>query len=109
LLFNLVQAGDVLTAKEMADAFAKVQGTPCKHSQSRLFAFLSRLFFRDLFQVIRFYRQSTETTDIPALKKEFPGLLSSFESFLEETSWSDPNLSFDDLKIVVPSQESSEP
>jgi hypothetical protein len=91
-------AGDVLTPEAMADAFARAQGSPCEHSQSRVFALLARLFFRDLYEVIRFYRRSTETTDIDALKREFPGLLTSFDDFLEETHWSDPDLTFEDLQ-----------
>lgn len=92
------QAGDVLQANEIANAFARAQGSPCKHSESRLFAFMARFFIRDLYEVIRFYRQSTETTDITVLEKEFPGQLTSFAEFLEETDWSNPNLSFENLQ-----------
>jgi uncharacterized protein YbjT (DUF2867 family) len=91
-------AGDVLTPRDMADAFARAQGSPCKHSPSRVFALLARLFFRDLYEVIRFYRRSTETTDIDALQREFPGLLTSFEAFLAETRWSNPDRTFEDLQ-----------
>ena len=89
-----------VTPHEMADAFSKAQGTICKHDESRIFAFVARLLLRDLFEVIRFYRTSTETTDIKGLEEEFPGLLTSFAAFLEETNWSNPELAYDDLKIV---------
>jgi hypothetical protein len=91
----------------MADAFARAQGSPCKHSESRLFSFLARLFIRDLYEVIRFYRQSTETTDVIGLEKEFPGQLTSFAEFLKETNWSNPNLSFKDLQNMSASSGSA--
>jgi hypothetical protein len=47
--------------------------------------------------VIQFYRTSTETTDIEALEAEFPGLLTPFASFLEETGWANVTATYDDL------------
>ena len=91
----------------MADAFARAQGSPCKHNQNRIFALFVRFFVRDLYEVIRFYRQSTETTDLQALKQEFPGLLTSFADFLEETTWSNPDLSFEDLQKMPESIQAS--
>jgi uncharacterized protein YbjT (DUF2867 family) len=93
-------ASAILTPHEMADAFSKAQGTICTHDESRIFALIARFFLKDLFEVIRFYRTSTETTDIEGLEEEFPGLLTSFGAFLEETNWSNPELAYDDLKIV---------
>ena len=84
------------SAAEMAAAFAKAQDSPCVHKQSRVLALLARLFFRDLYQIMRFYRKSTETTDIPSLTKEF-GPLTDFETFLNETNWGDRNLTYEDL------------
>ena len=89
-------AGDAKSAAEMAAAFAKAQDSPCVHKQSRVLALLARLFFRDLYQIMRFYRKSTETTDIPSLTKEF-GPLTDFETFLNETNWGDRNLTYEDL------------
>ena len=89
-------AGDAKSAAEMASAFAKAQDSPCVHKQSRVLALLARLFFRDLYQIMRFYRKSTETTDIPSLTKEF-GPLTDFETFLNETNWGDRNLTYEDL------------
>jgi uncharacterized protein YbjT (DUF2867 family) len=90
-------ASDVLTPRGMADAFARAQGSACVHDRSRLFGLLARLFFRDLHEVIRFYRTSTETTDVEALGGRYPGLLTSFEAFLEETRWGDADLTYKDL------------
>ena len=87
-------AGDVLTAEEIAAVFAKAQDSPCRHSSGRASAWFCRLFFRDLYQIIRFYRRTTETTDIPKLQQEFPGLLTDFKSFLDETDWGNPDLSY---------------
>ena len=61
---------------------------------------LARLLLPDLFEVIEFYRTSTETTDVPALQAEFPGLLTSFAAFLDETGWVDPELTYDDLRAA---------
>uniref|UniRef100_A0A7S2MZZ5 NmrA-like domain-containing protein n=1 Tax=Helicotheca tamesis TaxID=374047 RepID=A0A7S2MZZ5_9STRA len=88
-------AGDVLSAKQIASAFAEAQQSPCKHSEAKVFGFLAQLFFRDLYEVIRFYRRSTETTDIKALTTKFPGHLTGFVSFLEETDWGNTDLAFD--------------
>ena len=57
----------------------------------------ARLFFRDLYEVIQFYRTSTERTDIEALRAEFPGWLTPFGQFLEETRWGDAEATYEDL------------
>ena len=90
----------------MAQAFARAQGSPCVHSQNRLFCFLARLFFRDLYQNIRFYRRSTETTDVDAVQREF-GTLTSFADFLNETDWGNRGLSFEDVGATVVTDEPS--
>lgn len=94
-------AGDVLTPREMANAFAKAQNSPCVHDQSRFFALVARLFLKDLHQISRFYRTSTETTDTKALQEQFPGLLTSFETFLEETNWADTGLTYENLALTI--------
>ena len=40
---------------------------------------------------------STETTDIAALAAEFPGLLTPFAAFLDETGWGNATATYDDL------------
>ena len=85
----------------MAEKFAKTQNSQCVHKRSRFFGLLARLFFKDLYEVIQFYRTSTETTDIDALKYQFPGQLTSFfESFLEETQWVNKKLTYEDLSTA---------
>lgn len=94
-------ASDVLTASEVAASFARAQESPCRHSNAKVMGFLSQLFFRDLYQVIRFYRRSTEITDIPHLKSIFPGLLTDFDTFLNETHWKDRDLTFYNFTSVL--------
>jgi hypothetical protein len=105
-------AGDVLTAPQIAQKFSKAQGSECIHKDSKLLRFLSFFFFRELYQIIRFYRRSTETTDIQKLKEEFnydddvevleaaeekTTILTDFETFLEETEWGNRKLAYDDF------------
>lgn len=95
-------AGDVLTAEEIAAAFGNAQETACSHSTGRLLAILSRLLFRDLYQIIRFYRRSTETTDVEGTRSEFSG--TDFSSFLDETEWKNEDLAYEnfgDLERVL--------
>ena len=87
-------AGDVLTAEEIAATFAEAQESPCQHSNGRVFAWFCRLFFRDLYQIIRFYRRTTETTDVADLRQKFPGMMTDFATFLNETEWGNRDLSF---------------
>ena len=90
-------ASDVLTPVELAAAFEAAQGSPCVHKQARLLRLIARLFLPDLFEVIQFYRTSTETTDVAALELQFPGLLTPFGAFLEETAWGNASATYDDL------------
>jgi hypothetical protein len=90
-------ASDVLTPPEMAATFAEVQNSPCVHTRNHFFALLVRFFFKDLHEIIHFYRTSTELTDVMALKRRFPGegILTSFEEFLVETNWSNRELTYE--------------
>jgi len=90
-------ASEVSTPAGMAEAFAAAQGTPCEHKQARLLRWIARLFLPDLYEVIQFYRTSTETTDVAALERQFPGLLTPFAAFLEETRWGDAEATYEDL------------
>ena len=69
------------------------------HKRARLLRLIARLFLPDLFEVIQFYRTSTETTDVAALEAAFPGLLTPFATFLEETGWADAEATYDDLAV----------
>ena len=44
---------------------------------------------------------TTEATDVEALEREFPGLLTPFASFLEETRWGDVDATYDDLATLT--------
>lgn len=89
-------AGDYLTGPEMADAFAAAQGRPCDYSRARVFEFLVRIFFRDLYSIIRYLRTMQEETNIA----EFKGLVTSFAKFLEETSWGDAEKEYEQFASV---------
>uniref|UniRef100_A0A7S0TA99 NmrA-like domain-containing protein n=1 Tax=Pseudo-nitzschia delicatissima TaxID=44447 RepID=A0A7S0TA99_9STRA len=93
-------AGDVLTAADIAATFGNFQQQDCKHSPGRVFALFCRLFFRDLYQIIRFYRKSTETTDVSALRAKFPGLVTDLGTFLDETEWKNEELSYENFSQV---------
>ena len=93
-------ASDVLTPEGIAAAFAAAQGTPCVHKRARALRLLARFFLPDLFEVIEFYRTSTETTDIEELAQRFPDLLTTFADFLEETEWSNKERTYDDLATI---------
>lgn len=103
-------AGDMLTPTEMAAAFGRAQGSKCvKHNRGRMLEWIARLFFKDLYQIIRFYQTSTATTDVSALQTEFPGLLTSFASFLDETHWSDTDRTYDDLSNCLWDEKKKDP
>jgi hypothetical protein len=96
--FNV--ASDVLTPTQLAAAFAAAQGSPCVHGRARLLRLIARLLLPDLFEVIEFYRTSTETTDVEALARRFPGLLTPFAAFLKETNWADVKATYEDLGVL---------
>ena len=52
------------------------------------------------YEVIQFYRTSTETTDVAALEDRFPELLTSFDTFLAETKWGDADATYEDLAVL---------
>ena len=92
-------AGDVLTAAQIAEAFGRSQGSPAvAHSPQRFLAVFCRFFFPELYELIRFYRTSTETTDVEGLRARFPGLVTDFPSFLDETEWENEELSYEQFR-----------
>ncbi|MBD2070099.1 NmrA family NAD(P)-binding protein [Leptolyngbya sp. FACHB-671] len=85
-------AGDVLTPRQMADAFAKAQGKPVVYKEVPPWIFLL-LFRKSLFDLIQWYRNHGYQADVPHLRdQEFPGLLTTFQEFLEESHWADETL-----------------
>jgi uncharacterized protein YbjT (DUF2867 family) len=89
-------ASDVLTPAQMADAFSAVQGKPVKHQENPSWILLL-LWRKQLYDLIQWYRNAGYQADLPQLRSEFPGLLSTFESFLRETHWANADLTYDDL------------
>lgn len=84
-------AGDVLTPQQMAEAFSRAQGKPVVYKEIPPWIFLL-LFRKSLFDLIQWYRKQGYQADVPALRKEFPGLLTRFSEFLEETNWANAGL-----------------
>ncbi|CAB9503312.1 NmrA-like family [Seminavis robusta] len=94
-------AGDYLSAKEIAQAFGSAQGTPCEHYNPRLMTLKAWWKFPELYEQIRFIQTFTVQTDVEALKGRFPGMLTSFADFLEETQWGNKELSFSDFSNIA--------
>lgn len=88
-------AGDHLTAPQIARIFGKAQGMKCRHYNNR--ELTAKESFPDLYEQIHFLQHSREKTNIRALKKEFPGLITSFAEFVDETQWADSEKTFEDL------------
>ena len=89
-------AGDALTPQQMAEAFAKAQGGPVNYKEVPPWIFLL-LFRKSLFDLIQWYRKAGYQADVPQLRAEFPGLLTSFREFLEETHWANAELTYENL------------
>jgi hypothetical protein len=52
----------------------------------------------ELFKLIQWYRQRGYQADVEFLRsQEFPGLLTTFEEFLAETDWANPQRTYEDL------------
>ncbi|MDX2213785.1 MAG: NmrA family NAD(P)-binding protein [Oculatellaceae cyanobacterium bins.114] len=89
-------AGDVLTPKQMAEAFARAQRRLVIYQEIPPWIFLL-LFRKSLFDLIQWYRKQGYQADVPYLQKAFPGLLTPFTQFLEETNWANTALTYQDL------------
>lgn len=90
-------AGDVLTPKQMAEVFSRVQGKPVVHKEVPAWIFLL-LFRKELFDLIQWYRNKGYQADVQYLREEeFPGLLTTFREFLEETNWANQELTYESL------------
>lgn len=90
-------AGDVLTPKQMAEKFSTVQGNLVVYKEVPPWIFLL-LFRKSLFDLIQWYRKEGYQANVPYLRdEEFPGLLTTFQEFLEETHWANPELTYKDV------------
>lgn len=90
-------AGDVLTPSQMAIAFSKVQKTKVVHKEVPPWIFLL-LLQKELYNIIQFYRNQGYQADVNYLRAEFPGLLTTFDEFLQETDWGNEELSYETIK-----------
>lgn len=90
-------AGDVLTPSQMAKAFSKVQETKVVHKEVPPWIFL--LFLqKELYNIIQFYRNQGYQADVNSLREEFPGLLTTFDEFLQQSDWGNSELSYETIK-----------
>ncbi|BAY99359.1 NmrA family protein [Tolypothrix tenuis PCC 7101] len=89
-------AGDVLTPKQMAEAFSQAQGIKVIHKETPAWIFLL-LWQKELFNLIQWYRHQGYQADVQQLRQEFPGLLTTFSEFLAETHWNNPELTYESL------------
>ena len=90
-------AGDMLTPQQMAEAFSKVQGMPVVYKEIPAWIFLL-LLRRELFALIMWYRTKGYQADVKYLREEeFPGLLTTFTQFLEESNWANADLTYESL------------
>jgi uncharacterized protein YbjT (DUF2867 family) len=89
-------AGDVLTPKQMAEAFSQAQNMKVVHKEVPAWIFLL-LFQKELFTIIQWYRKQGYQADVRNLREEFPGLLTTFSEFLAETNWANPELTYENL------------
>lgn len=89
-------AGDVLTPKQMAEAFSRVQGRSVVYKEIPSWIFLL-LFRKSLFDLIQWYRKHGYQANVSSLRESFPGLLTPFTQFLEETDWANAELTYQDL------------
>ena len=90
-------AGDVLTPNQMTEAFSNAQGIPVVYKETPAWIFLL-LFRKELFDLIQWYRTKGYQADVQRLREEeFPGLLTTFSEFLEETNWANQELTYESL------------
>ncbi|MBE9167591.1 NmrA/HSCARG family protein [Pleurocapsales cyanobacterium LEGE 06147] len=90
-------AGDILTPKQMVEEFSRAQGRPVVYKEVPSWIFLL-LLRKPLFDLIQWYRNEGYQADVEYLRnEEFPGLLTTFQEFLEETNWANEELTYNDL------------
>ncbi|MBD2607589.1 NmrA family NAD(P)-binding protein [Scytonema hofmannii FACHB-248] len=89
-------AGDVLTPKQLAEAFSQAQGTTVVHKETPAWIFLL-LFQKELYALIQWYRHKGYQADVQHLRQEFPGLLTTFDEFLQQTNWANKELTYESL------------
>lgn len=93
-------AGDYLSAKDIASAFAVAQGTPCRHRNPRMMTLKSYFKFPELYEQIHFLQTFSVETDIDQLREQFPDTMTTFAQFLKETDWGDHNRTYANFRRV---------
>ncbi len=90
-------AGDLLTPLQMAEVFSKVQNMTVVYKEIPAWIFIL-LWRKELFDLIGWYRTKGYQADVKYLREEeFPGLLTAFDEFLEETDWANKELTYAQL------------
>ncbi|MFK0734137.1 MAG: NmrA/HSCARG family protein [Gloeotrichia echinulata GP01] len=90
-------AGDVLTPKQLAEAFSQAQGIKVVHKETPAWIFLL-LLQKELFALIQWYRHHGYQADVQHLREvEFRGLLTTFGDFLDQTNWANTELTYESL------------
>ncbi|MBW4511317.1 MAG: NmrA/HSCARG family protein [Scytonematopsis contorta HA4267-MV1] len=89
-------AGDVLTPQQLAEEFSKAQGNTVIHKQPPAWIFLL-LMQKELYKIISWYSTQGYQADVTQLREEFPGLLTTFSEFLQETNWANAELTYETL------------
>ena len=85
-------ASDLKTPRAMAESFG------VSYRRDRILPLVARLLKPELFRILQFYEDSSLDVDIHHLKAQLPPqTLTSFDTFLEETHWSDPDRSYETL------------
>jgi uncharacterized protein YbjT (DUF2867 family) len=92
-------AGDVLTPQQLAEAFSQAQGNTVTHKKTPAWIFLL-LMQKELYAIIRWYSTQGYQADVTQLREEFPGLLTTFSEFLQETNWANAELTYETLKNI---------
>ncbi|NJO63430.1 MAG: hypothetical protein HC836_36035 [Richelia sp. RM2_1_2] len=54
-------------------------------------------FAKELYNIIQFYRNEGYQADVNYLRAEFPGLLTTFDQFLQETDWGNPESNYETM------------
>lgn len=77
--------------EQLAEAFSQAQGTSVIYKETPAWIFLF-LFQKELYALIQWYRHKGYQADMQSLRQEFPGLLTTFDEFLQETNWANKEL-----------------
>ena len=80
-------AGDRLSGPQIAKVFGNAQKETVKYYNNRELTKMAKESIPDLYEQIHFLQTNKEKTNIRSLKEEFPGLITSFPEFVDETKY----------------------